>query len=523
MHSGSMKRNVSLATACMAFLCMLSPVSAQLVLDRRSYWRPYEKRYGIVIMAGNVEGREPHYGWYWADTHGMYLQLLRHAGFSRENTFFLSYGKKARKHEQEVHAKSTTENIRKLLYRVSKLAGHDDLVYMYWIDHGNPRGFETYDGFLSHGEVGELIRAIRCRMFIGAFNPCNSGAVIDDVRSRQAIICTSTSPEEANAWGWAGQWREALQCGQVKPISDLNGDGQVSIAEAYAWVATRANKAGEHPLIDDNGDGKPGKLGALTYDPADANKDGFIAARHSLGGWMDHVPDCWTWIPAVLDGQPGSREDPRREFAAFLRKQKFISKYAKKVDSRPVVLFCHADVSEGKDSPAPSAHRCRRAFQEVFCFPAASRTPFAGQFVQAFSVDVSSLSMAVSPLVHNRCVPVVLVLQANGELASILKGSRLTDALVFDEIRQLLSEEKRTAVDARVKHAVAVLRDLRTIEKRLTNGRDHYQKTLRELARKETAKSRTDLVKQVQVLEALTALFAQSMETLRELLARPMQ
>jgi len=523
MHSATTKRIVSLVVAGVTILCTPSAASAQRVLERQSYWRPYGDRYGIVIMAGNVEGREPHYGWYWADTHGMYLQLLRDAGFSKEKVFFLSYGKEARKQGQDVHAKSTTEEIRKVFVRVAKLAGPEDLVYLYWVDHGNRRGFETYDGFISHAEVGKLIRAVHCRTLIGAFNPCNSGAVIDDIKSNRAIICTSTSPEEANAWGWAGQWREALKGGQARPSSDLNGDGQVSIAEAYARVAARANKAGEHPLIDDNGDGKPGRLGAATYDPADADKDGFSADRHSLGAWMDYVPDRWTWIPVAFDGEPDRGEDPHHEFAAYLRRQKFISKHAGAADSRPIVLFCYATLPGDGEKSSPIARRCRRAFQTTFGVPTAAKTPFVGPLVQAFSIDVSHLSKAVSPLVHNRCAPVALVLKPDGELASILKGSRLSDAVLFREVRQLLSDGHRAAVDARVKDARSVIRELRTIEQRLEDKRKHYRKTLQDLARKETARSRARLAKEAEVLAALTTSFAQGMESVRELLARPMQ
>jgi len=129
----------------------------------------------------------------------------------------------------------------------------------------------------------------------------------------------------------------------------------------------------------------------------------------------------------------------------------------------------------------------------------------------------------VSPLVHNRCVPVVLLLQANGELAAILKGSGLTDALLFHEIRKLLSEENRAVVDARVKHAVEVLRKLRTIERRLVDGRDQYRKTLQKLAGKETVGLRKHRDKQKQMLVKQTAAFAQGMDVLRELLARPLQ
>ncbi|MFC1461913.1 hypothetical protein ACFLQR_05300, partial [Verrucomicrobiota bacterium] len=79
-------------------------------------------------------------------------------------------------------------------------------------------------------------------------------------------------------------WRKALRGGTPDHMSDTDGDGHVSIAEAYGWVAPQAQKAGEHPLIDDNGDGRAGSFGFASYNTRDRARDGYIASLFSLDG-----------------------------------------------------------------------------------------------------------------------------------------------------------------------------------------------------------------------------------------------
>ena len=61
------------------------------------------------------------------------------------------------------------------------------------------------------------------------------------------------------------------------------------MAEAYESVADLAQKAGESPLIDDNGDGLPGSFGSPSYSTKQPGKDSYVASLFSLAGHRAHT------------------------------------------------------------------------------------------------------------------------------------------------------------------------------------------------------------------------------------------
>ena len=62
-----------------------------------------------------------------------------------------------------------------------------------------------------------------------------------------------------------------------------DGDGQVSMTEAYIWVAKHRYTEGS--MFDDNGDGVGGQWTEDTFDPHDPNEDGYNGNHYSLRGW----------------------------------------------------------------------------------------------------------------------------------------------------------------------------------------------------------------------------------------------
>jgi hypothetical protein len=419
-----------------------------------SFWRPYARRFALVVMAGNVEGREPHYGWYWTDTHCMVRELVDREGFAPEDVFFLAYGPRAKEHGDLVRGPSTTAKIRETLHHLAKVAGKDDLVYLYWVDHGSPSVFATYDGHIRHVEVGGLIRSIRCRTFVGAFNPCNSGALIDDVRSKRAVILTSTLPTEANSWGWAGQWRVALAGGDRKGTSDVDGDGRVSLAEAYAFTAARANRAGEHPLIDDDGDGRPGCLGKDTYDPTDRRKDGFRAAGITLSARRDSMPGEPEW-PISVAGRGVGSKDPI-ELLITIGRREGLGGTGERIQA-PCLLFCHSK---------ETAEACRETRARLFRLPAAVRTPVHAVAFRTSRVDVSGVEPGASPHVDRTRCPAVIVVDAQGRIADVLTGTKLRDRKVAAALKKVLDPEVARALKAAANRMASEVRALGRLAKK---------------------------------------------------------
>jgi hypothetical protein len=106
-------------------------------------WQPYGERYAIIVMGGHVADGSQHYIWYWNDTYSMYTELVSY-GFTDENIYFMSYGSSAEEHSEIVDAIPTTDNIRAAFQWAQQVCTPDDLLYIYWVDHGSPSSFVTY-------------------------------------------------------------------------------------------------------------------------------------------------------------------------------------------------------------------------------------------------------------------------------------------------------------------------------------------------------------------------------------------
>ena len=120
---------------------------------------------------------------------------------------------------------------------------------------------------------------ITARQVIGAYNPCYSGAVVDDVSRPGVISITSVNDSQTNSFGWAWAWRKALLGGNQGDPSDVNSDGYISMAEAYEWVVPQSQAYSEHPWFDDNSDGVGSEYGTSGYDSGDPGKDGYIGSQ----------------------------------------------------------------------------------------------------------------------------------------------------------------------------------------------------------------------------------------------------
>jgi hypothetical protein len=301
-----MKTRPFLIAFLFAVLLLVSLSHVDLAISQQSsMWQPYADRYAIIVMGGDVSVGSDHYRWYWADTYGMYTELKTH-GFTDANIYFLSYGDSADAHSDIVDAVSTTQNIKTAYQWAQDQCTDEDLLYIFWVDHGSETSFETNDGTISHSELGTLTQPIVAEQILGAYNPCYSGAVIDDISRAGVITTTSQDASNANSWGWAGYWRKALRGGDSWDPTDTDGDGYISMTEAYLWICWKSQAAGEHPMYDDNGDGVGHECTDPGFDPDDPSKDGHMGKFYSLDGHSYRPHLCGE----VYDGNGGPL-DPR--------------------------------------------------------------------------------------------------------------------------------------------------------------------------------------------------------------------
>lgn len=259
-------------------------------------WHPYGDRYAIIVMS---DGRNSD-RYFWPVTKLMYGYLQK-AGFPKDHIRFLAPSTYVTNHPDVVHAEATEIKIEAAFQWAQSVCTSEDLLYVFWISHGTSSVFTTAGKPVKHSTLGSWMEGITAKQIIGVYQPCLSGAVVDDISGKNIITTTSTDPTASNGWPWAENMALAVAgppfCDQwMKPRfllnhkleaakfpADQDGDGQVSMTEAYIWVAKHRYTEGS--MFDDNGDGVGGQWTQDTFDPTDPEKDGYIGSHYSLKAW----------------------------------------------------------------------------------------------------------------------------------------------------------------------------------------------------------------------------------------------
>lgn len=78
----------------------------------------------------------------------------------------------------------------------------EDLLYVYWISHGTSSYFTTAGNSVRHSTLASWMEGIKAKQIIGVYQPCLSGAVVDDISGENIITVTSTDPTTINNWCW---------------------------------------------------------------------------------------------------------------------------------------------------------------------------------------------------------------------------------------------------------------------------------------------------------------------------------
>jgi hypothetical protein len=255
-------------------------------------WQPYGSRYAIIVMSDGRNSDE----YFWPVTKSMY-SYLRTMGFDKEDIRFLAPSKYATNHPDIVSDEAVETKIEEAYKWAKSICTPKDLLYVFWISHGTSSDFTTAGNSVRHSTLSAWMQGITAKQIIGVYQPCFSGTVVDDISRENIITTTSTNPTASNNWPWAENIAFAVAgppyCDQwmnpnhelepAKYSADHDGDGQVSMTEAYIWVAKHRYTEGS--MFDDNGDGVGGQWTKDTFDPNDPNKDGYNGNHYSLRGW----------------------------------------------------------------------------------------------------------------------------------------------------------------------------------------------------------------------------------------------
>ena len=181
---------------------------------------------------------------------------------------------------------STQENIRRLFRRLqSRITSRDDLI-VFLIGHGSFDGdwsrFNLPGPDLRDIDFAALLDLLPVRRVVFVNFASASGPFVETLSRKNRILITATrNGIEKNATHFAEFFLQALQNPEK---ADFNKDGRLSVHEAFVaardqlirYYEEKRRLRPEHPLLEDNGDGKGSEIPDLFQG------DGLLASRYYI-------------------------------------------------------------------------------------------------------------------------------------------------------------------------------------------------------------------------------------------------
>ncbi|MHA1905663.1 MAG: C13 family peptidase [Candidatus Thorarchaeota archaeon] len=245
-------------------------------------------KYAVIFSGGIQPGKD--YTRYWNNIIWMYFILQMH-GYDAENIYVIYRDGVGNDPYTPVHYPATHASLETVFGELEDELGSRDQLFIYTTNHGGSGGLGLWNpldsGYVSHAEFKGYIENIICNRMIIVMGQCFSGKFIEHLSASNRVIITACDVDETTLMcDTEGNWDEfafhfmsalvqfSINSDGTDILSDMSGDGLVSMAEAFNWVAARDSRP-EHPQYDDDGDGEgwpmfvvymPGQsLGASTF------------------------------------------------------------------------------------------------------------------------------------------------------------------------------------------------------------------------------------------------------------------
>jgi hypothetical protein len=204
---------------------------------------------------------------------------------------------------------ATPERVRSVIAEIRGRAIElrDVILLVYVSSHADNSGFRLADGGLTFAELRELLESVPARLRVVVTDACTSGALIRErggkaiqpfaldleqgQRTEGEVYITSAGPNEpAQEWDalGGGLFTHHLLSG-LRGAADRDGDGRVSLFEAYSYVyeqtlsaSTQARAGLQHPSHDIDLHGK----GDVTLTRTTTLGSGLLFERRAAGRYI---------------------------------------------------------------------------------------------------------------------------------------------------------------------------------------------------------------------------------------------
>ena len=254
-------------------------------------------QYGLVIAGLGGEKKYVDQNLAWAL--GLYDVLKSDHGFSEDRLILLVEDPAAVDGAPAV--KSTLEEIQSALAGLARLVRPEDDLFILLIGHGSATGkgarLNIPGPDLTADLLGAALGEIRGRYTVVVNGASSSAPFIEALSGPGRVIVTAT---KSGSERLSTVFPEHLLASLEEEAGDLDKNGRVSVLESFVyaknktaeWYAGQGLLATEHPLLDDNGDGRGGR------EPGPGGTDGVLASRVYFGRRS---------IPVLTTGSPEER------------------------------------------------------------------------------------------------------------------------------------------------------------------------------------------------------------------------
>lgn len=291
------------------FVFLIGLVQSSILFPQSSLF--LGERYALII--GGIGGQKEFTEEYFNQTKRMYDLLVDELDYKPEN---LSYLFEDPAYDSlRINANCTASNVRNVMNRLAQKMKPDDQLFIFMVGHGSFDGnwskFNLVGPDLKDIDYAQLLAQLPTKRVILVNTSSASGPFIEKLSGEERVIVTATkSGSEYFETNFADFFLDAFAANQA----DVNKDKRVSISEAFEfaknsqdnWYEEQRRLRAEHPLLDDNGDGK----GSQNLD----GTDGKWASRVYLAAFS---PEMQTTLQRIESGSQSPVDSLRVEKLRF--------------------------------------------------------------------------------------------------------------------------------------------------------------------------------------------------------------